>query len=69
MLDMGAGGDLRHHAAKGGVILDLAEHRLGFDDCATVIGVRRTIATAVSSQLVSIPRARIRALFVARIGS
>ena len=48
---MGAGGDLRHHAAEGRVLRFLAQHRLGQDGA---VGGRST-AAAVSSQLDSRP--------------
>ena len=34
---MGARGDLRHHAAEGGVLADLAEHDIGQDLAAAVL--------------------------------
>ena len=54
-LDMGASGDLRHHAAEGGVLADLREHDIGEDPALGLIG-RSTTAAAVSSQVVSMPR-------------
>ena len=33
-LDMGAGGDLRHHAAEGGVLVDLRQDDIGQDPAA-----------------------------------
>ena len=37
-LDMGAGGDLRHHAAEVGVFADLRQHDIGQDLAAAVGG-------------------------------
>ena len=37
-LDMGARGDLRHHAAEGGVRVDLREHHVGADDARPGVG-------------------------------
>ncbi len=36
-LDMGARGDLRHHAAEGGMLADLGEHDIGQDLAAAVV--------------------------------
>ena len=37
-LDMGASGDLRHHAAEGGVLADLREHDIGENPALGLIG-------------------------------
>ena len=54
-LDMGARRDLRHHAAEGGVLVDLRQHHVGQDPAAPVVRSRSTTAAAVSSQVVSMP--------------
>jgi hypothetical protein len=36
-LDMGAGGDLGHHAAEFGVFADLRQHHIGQDFAAAVV--------------------------------
>ena len=53
---MGARGDLRHHAAIGRVLGDLAGTTMDSTSAAAVVAPRRTTAAAVSSQLVSMPR-------------
>ena len=53
---MGAGGDLGHDAAEGGMLLDLAEHDVGQDLAAPAALAAFHDAAAVSSQLVSMPR-------------
>ena len=61
---MGARGDLRHHAAEAAVLGELAVDDVGEDAAdRPVAGVgASTTATAVSSQLVSMPRTRMRCL-------
>ena len=54
-LDMGARGNLRHDAAKGGMLGDLRHHHLRQHAAAAGRG-RSTTAAAVSSQVVSMPR-------------
>ena len=61
-LEMGARGDLRHHAAEAAMLGQLAVDDIGQDRGRA--GRRpagaSTTATAVSSQLVSMPRTRMR---------
>ena len=61
-LEMGAGGDLRHHAAEAAMLGELAVDDIGQDsaDRHRVAVGASTTATAVSSQLVSMPRTRMR---------
>ena len=54
MVEMRAGGDLRHDAAIGRVLGELRLDQVGAD--RRVRGPSPTTATAVSSQLVSMPR-------------
>ena len=54
-LDMGARGDLGHDAAKGGMLLDLAEHDVRQDLRRGRSSSSATTDAAVSSQLVSMP--------------
>jgi hypothetical protein len=61
-LDMGAGGDFRHHAAEFGVLADLRQHDIG-QNAALPSSVRSTTAAAVSSQVVSMPRMIIGVLY------
>ena len=62
-LEMGARGDLRHDAAEAAMLGQLAVDDVGEDaadrPCVARSGASTT-ATAVSSQLVSIPRTRMR---------
>ena len=64
--EMGARGDLRHHAAEAAMLGQLAIDDIGQDPAERSIARRAagagasTMATAVSSQLVSIPRTRMR---------
>ena len=58
-LDMGARRDFGHDAAKGRMLLDLAEHDIGQNLAARRRHRSATTLAAVSSQLVSIPRTRI----------
>jgi hypothetical protein len=55
MFDMGAGGDFRHHAAKGGVFLDLREDGVREDFAAPVRFAthdsgRRLVAACLDAQ-------------------
>ncbi len=62
-LEMGARGDLRHHAAEAAVLGLLAVDDIGEDPAAqgpAGPAGASTMATAVSSQLVSMPRTRMR---------
>ena len=65
-LDMGARGDLRHHAAEGGMLVDLRQHDVGQDLAAARPASRSTTAAAVSSQVVSMPSTTIGVLPSAR---
>ena len=64
-LEMGARGDLRHHAAEAAMLGQLAVDDVG-QDLAARSGAEvaragaSTMATAVSSQLVSMPSTRMR---------
>ena len=51
---MGAGGDLRHHAAEGACSLACDEHDVA-QDFPRSSPTRSTTAAAVSSQVVSMP--------------
>ena len=66
-LDMGPGGDLRHDAAVSGVAGDLAHHLIGENFAAVEAEPPSTIATAVSSQVVSMPRTRMQVLLRGRV--
>jgi hypothetical protein len=54
--DMGAGGKFGHHAAKGGMQIELAEHHVGEDLAADPSVEAAHHSGRGSSQLVSIPR-------------
>ena len=61
-LEMGARGDFRHHAAEAAMLGQLAIDDVGQDpaDRRAAGGGASTMATAVSSQLVSMPSTRMR---------
>ena len=65
-LDMGARGDLRHHAAERRMLGDLRQHDVGQDLAAARRRARSTTAAAVSSQVVSMPRTSMGSLLPCR---